>query len=341
MSDSILVRVTLDSYDLVHPSEKQTQVYVQIPEVARASWLLDETFYAVLKNEPWPHVVDEAHNEYERRGVVSDSTSEAARKAIVDWLLLSEGADYDARFDAVQAAWEADQARQHPVARKLLAQNDELQARVAELETAAYGDATVRLLSPIEQIRHLHSCVAAQLSRANTLDRLCREKRERIAELESERHSTNESLSEAAEALRVQRDRITELEGSLRLLNTQRGDAAQLIERERGEGEECVDIDDLVAALSLGSDETAVKCRCGEPDADPYACEADDCTGEFSELNPFGGGPVQGHDAKVSRTCTECGWKTSVWHVADGSAEEELHGHVTRAHGGTAPEVSR
>ncbi|MFF7946960.1 hypothetical protein [Streptomyces griseorubiginosus] len=205
MSDSILVRVTLDSYDLVHPSEKQTQVYVQIPEVARASWLLDADFYAVLKNEPWPHVIDSAHAEYERRGVVSDSTSEAARKAIVDWLLLSEGADYDARFDAVQAAWEADQARQHPVARKLL-------ARVAELEAAAYGDATVRLLNPIEQIRHLHSCVAAQMARANTLDRLCREKRARVAELESERHSTNESLSAAAEALRVQRDRIAELE---------------------------------------------------------------------------------------------------------------------------------
>jgi chromosome segregation ATPase len=80
---------------------------------------------------------------------------------------------------------------------------------------------------------------------------------DRVAALETERHSTNESLSEAAEALRVQRDRITELEEQVRLLNTQRGDVTQLIERERGEGEECVDIDDLTAALSLGSDETA------------------------------------------------------------------------------------
>lgn len=79
------------------------------------------------------------------------------------------------------------------------------------------------------------------------------------------------------------------------------------------------------------------RCRCDEPDADPYACEADDCTAEFSELNPFGGGgPVEGHDAKVSRTCG-CGWRTSVWHVNDGSAEEELHGHVVRVHGGTYP----
>jgi len=50
-----------------------------------------------------------------------------------------------------------------------------LRARVAELEAEAYGDAEVRLLTPIEQIRHLHACVAAQLARADTLDRLLRE----------------------------------------------------------------------------------------------------------------------------------------------------------------------
>lgn len=37
----------------------------------------------------------------------------------------------------------------------------------------------------------------------------------RVAELEAERHSTNESLSEAAEQLRANRDRITELEARL------------------------------------------------------------------------------------------------------------------------------
>jgi hypothetical protein len=83
-------------------------------------------------------------------------------------------------------------------------------------------------------------------------------------------------------------------------------------------------------------DESTAKCRCDEPGADPYECEADDCTATFSELNPFGGGPVHGHDAKVSRTCG-CGWTTSVWHVDDGSAEEELHGHVVRVHGGVYP----
>ena len=84
-------------------------------------------------------------------------------------------------------------------------------------------------------------------------------------------------------------------------------------------------------------------CRCPQDDdrprpfapvVDPYECEAVDCHGYFSELAPSGGGPDQGHDAKVSRTCG-CGWRTSVWHVADGSAEEELHRHVVRVHGGT------
>lgn len=60
----------------------------------------------------------------------------------------------------------------------------ELRARVAELEAAAYGDAEVRLLTPVEQIRHLHACVAVQLSRADTLDRLCREQRARADEAE-------------------------------------------------------------------------------------------------------------------------------------------------------------
>jgi hypothetical protein len=52
---------------------------------------------------------------------------------------------------------------------------DALAARVAELEAAAYGDAKLRLIGPVEQIRHLHACVAAQMARAETLDRLLRE----------------------------------------------------------------------------------------------------------------------------------------------------------------------
>ena len=86
--------------------------------------------------------------------------------------------------------------------------------------------------------------------------------------------------------------------------------------------------------MPVGPGPLKPKCRCGEPGVDPYACEADDCTGEFSELNPFGGGPVHGHDAKVSRGCGQCEYRTSVWHVDDGSAEAELHGHVVRVHVG-------
>jgi hypothetical protein len=61
-----------------------------------------------------------------------------------------------------------------------------LQARIAELEAAAYGDAEVRLLNPLEQIQHLHACVAAQMSRADTLDRLCRKQRERAEAAEEQ-----------------------------------------------------------------------------------------------------------------------------------------------------------
>jgi hypothetical protein len=74
-------------------------------------------------------------------------------------------------------------------------------------------------------------------------------------------------------------------------------------------------------------------CRCGEPDVDPYACEADDCSWEFPELNPFAGArPVNEPSAEVSRVCGWCGWRTSVWHVDDGSAEEELYRHKWRFH---------
>ncbi|WP_371624091.1 hypothetical protein OG245_15375 [Streptomyces sp. NBC_01116] len=75
-------------------------------------------------------------------------------------------------------------------------------------------------------------------------------------------------------------------------------------------------------------------CRCDEPGADPYECEADDCAFPFSELNPFGAGarPVNERSAEVSRRCGTCGWTTSVWHVDDGSADQELHEHIARTH---------
>jgi len=159
MSDSIIVRVGLDSYDFVHPAEKQTAVHVQIPEVARATYLLPAEMFHGLKDRAWPQVLDVAHQYYADSGMVSDSASAAARSAVWAWFL------EDPNRDEMQASFEVDHARRDPVARRLLEENEELRARVAELET--------------------------------------------------ERHSTNESLDEAVQALRADRARIAELEQML------------------------------------------------------------------------------------------------------------------------------
>jgi Mor family transcriptional regulator len=204
MSDSIIVRVTLDSYDFAHPAEKQTQVYVQIPEVARASWLLSGEMYHFLKSEPWPNVVDAAQEDYVQRCVVSDSASGAARAAVVVWLL------EDANHDAMQAAWELDQARQHPVARKLLAENEELKAqrerRRVELVALRNDALSMRgSLSPNGEGRKVPFPLGESLTPA--VDWLIA----RVAELEAERHTTNEALDDAVQALREQQDRFETL----------------------------------------------------------------------------------------------------------------------------------
>jgi predicted nuclease with TOPRIM domain len=59
-----------------------------------------------------------------------------------------------------------------------------------------------------------------EVERAYTFDTAALKKR--VAELEAERHSTNEALSDAAEALRTSRDRIAELETSLGVAAEQR-----------------------------------------------------------------------------------------------------------------------
>lgn len=114
----INVRTSLDSYDLMHPAEKQTQVYVEIENVARASYLLGAEMFHALKDREWPDVLDVAHEHYERQWVVSDSGSAAARAAVRAWL-----AD-DANRDEVQVAWFEDRARRDPVSRALLADKD-------------------------------------------------------------------------------------------------------------------------------------------------------------------------------------------------------------------------
>jgi hypothetical protein len=150
--------------------------------------------------------------------------------------------------------------------------------------------------------------------------------RARVAELEAERQSTNESLDIAVRELRT-----SYAERARREAHPGRRQAWRMLAQ--------VEESERVANALLTPEAPVVEravCRCGEPDADPYACEAEDCTAEFSELNPFGGGPVEGFDAKVSKVCG-CGWRTSVWHVNDGSAEAELHGHVVSVHDGVYP----
>lgn len=134
MRASIDVRVMLDSYDLAHPREKQTQVFVRIPGLDAAMWLLPSGHYDFSRTEPWPSVVDSAQEHYQQSRAVTDSKSEAARQAVMEWL-----AD-DGNHDAMQAAWEADVARRHPVARKLLKENEQLRARVADLEAERAAD---------------------------------------------------------------------------------------------------------------------------------------------------------------------------------------------------------
>ncbi|MEU6597926.1 hypothetical protein [Streptomyces flaveolus] len=209
MSDSITVRVMLGSYDVVHPAEKQTQVYVQIPEVARAIWLLDEEMYSVLANRPWPKVVESAEECYVQRGTVSDSVSDSSRAAVVKWLR------DDANHDLMYEAWEQDQARQHPVARKLLDRVTELEAqrdrrRVRLIAAEADLLAVRGMLSPAGEARRIPDGIEIHERVAPAVEWLLN----RVAELEAERHSTNEALSEAAEALRESRDRIAELEAA-------------------------------------------------------------------------------------------------------------------------------
>lgn len=159
-----------------------------------------------------------------------------------------------------------------------------------------------------------------------------RELRSRVAEMATERHTTNESLSDALVELRAAQDRIAELEAAAAppWPESLIASSGAVIET-AASADVRPQVDQLRGLLARP---VSAKCRCGEPGADPYECEADDCSGHFSELNPFGSGarPVNEPSAEVSRTCAVCGWRTTVWHVDDGSAEAELHGHITRLH---------
>lgn len=180
MSDSILVRVTLDSYDALYPSQRQTQVYVQIPEVARASWLLPAERYDGLKDRAWPEVMDVSAEHFARGWVSPDLTSAVARQVVMEWLR------NDANRDEMQAAYELDQARRSTITRKLLAENGRLLDRVAELEKANEGldDLRVRAIDKGDALRASLRDATEQIAR---LESDLGEATARVTELEAER----------------------------------------------------------------------------------------------------------------------------------------------------------
>ncbi|MET7458478.1 hypothetical protein ACWEPZ_37660 [Streptomyces sp. NPDC004288] len=222
MSDSIIVRVTLDAYDMAS-NGRQTQVYVQIPDVARASWLLPDSVFHPLKDRAWPEVLDVAHDHITYGGVASNSQSTAAWRAVREWLR------DETNRDELQVAFEEHEARRHPVARKLLAEVEHLRkegdafrdqrndvfATNERLHVEVQESDRARLLAENETrtLRREADALRArvdEVERAYTFDTA--ELKQRIAELEAERHSTNEALSDAAEALRENQHRIAELE---------------------------------------------------------------------------------------------------------------------------------
>lgn len=178
-TDQITVRVTLDAYDFAHPSEKQTQVYVQIPDVARVSYMLPNSRYHGLKDRAWPEVLDVAQEHY-AQGWVIDPSSAVARQAVMEWLR-----DPTNR-DEMQAAYDEDQARRHPMIQ-------ELRARLTELEAVLY---TVQA--------HGRTYLEQRNAHAKELLKL----RPRVAELEADREASDREY-EAATA------RIAELEARL------------------------------------------------------------------------------------------------------------------------------
>lgn len=144
----ISVRVRLDSFDFAHPREKQTQVYVQIENVARASYLLDADRFEELRDAQWGDVLDRAHEL--KAGWVSDSRSAEARAAVRTWL------ESDENRDALNAAWFADRARRDPVSRALMADIERLreQLAAARAKTLTQRDAVLALHPKYEDTDH-------------------------------------------------------------------------------------------------------------------------------------------------------------------------------------------
>lgn len=93
----------------------------------------------------------------------------------------------------------------------VLAELDRVRAELTALTDAAFAGHKVRLVSPLQQIQDLRDSLTAQMARAETLNRLCKEQRER---------------ADRAEAL-VAETRIATLREAARLLEaTDRDDDA-------------------------------------------------------------------------------------------------------------------
>ncbi|MFI8085966.1 hypothetical protein ACIF6L_34890 [Kitasatospora sp. NPDC086009] len=157
---------------------------------------------------------------------------------------------------------------------------------------------------------------------------------------------SRESLTFSAEAVSGGRPAITAVSvGACGASHTfpvaSRGD----LEAGRAAADECTGHATFAAAVVTLADahrpadggpaDTACWCEDG---GDPYQCPAaefDECEHQAAlpELSPLAG-RARERDAKVVRCCPWCAWTTSSWRIDDGSAEEELYGHVRRAHRG-------
>jgi hypothetical protein len=96
--------------------------------------------------------------------------------------------------DRMQAEFVAAAREDVPVRRP---EADRLQAQIDEMVHVAMGDRKVRLFDEVGEVRNARTIADAQLARANTLDRLCREKSARVAELEAERADREDDLAAA------------------------------------------------------------------------------------------------------------------------------------------------
>lgn len=197
------VRVSLNSFDFAHPSEKQVQVFARIPNVVEVAYLLPEQMWEDLRDAEWIDALNEAHD-YDEKNMWIDTAREK-KAALRAWLAVDENQD------ALNVAWFEDRARRDPVSRSLMADKKRLTARVAELEERierrrmrmVRADADLQemrgLLSPNGFPRRVPPEVEIHERVAPAVEWLLA----RVAELEAERHETNKWLEDAAKALRT------------------------------------------------------------------------------------------------------------------------------------------